>query len=63
MAIFFEIPSWDGPVAGVTSLEDLHKDARGHVDRTREVASIPIDVISTGPQRDETITIRDTCPG
>ena len=58
-----EIPGWDGPTAGVTSLEDLPKGARAYVDRIEELVGTPIDIISTGPRREETIMVRDVFAG
>ena len=56
--IYEDIPGWDSPTAGVTRIEDLPSGARHYVDRLQELIGAPIDIISTGPQRDETITIR-----
>ena len=51
------IACWDTPTAGVRRLEDLPTNARAYVDRIQELIGRPIDVISTGPHRDETILI------
>ena len=53
-----EHSGWDSPTAGVTRLEDLPKEARSYVDRIEELVGLPIDIISTGPNRHETITVR-----
>ena len=53
-----ELPGWDTPTAGVRRLEDLATNARAYVDRIQELIGCPIDVISTGPHRDETILVR-----
>ena len=53
-----ELPGWDTPTAGVRRLEDLPTNARAYVDRIQELIGCPIDVISTGPHRDETILVR-----
>ena len=53
-----ELPGWDTPTAGVRRLEDLPTNARTYVDRIQELIGCPIDVISTGPHRDETILVR-----
>ncbi|MBM3932877.1 MAG: adenylosuccinate synthase [SAR202 cluster bacterium] len=50
---------WDTPTAGARRLEDLPKNARRYVDRLEELVGVPIDVISTGPHRDETVMVRD----
>ena len=53
-----EIAGWDTPTAGVRRLEDLPTNARAYVDRIQELIGCQIDVISTGPHRDETILIK-----
>ena len=53
-----EMPGWDTPTAGVRRLEDLPANARAYVDRVQDLIGCPIDVISTGPHRDETILVR-----
>ena len=57
--VYEDIPGWDRPTAGTTRLEDLPKGARSYVDRIQELVGRPIDIISTGPHRDETITVRE----
>lgn len=53
-----EMPGWDTPTAGVRNLDDLPANARAYVDRIQEMIGCSIDVISTGPHRDETIQVR-----
>ena len=57
--IYEEFPGWDAPTAGVTSIGDLPKGARAYVDRIQELVGTPIDIISIGPHRDDTIMVRD----
>jgi adenylosuccinate synthase len=49
---------WDSPTAGVTDIKDMPRGARLYIDRLQELIGIPIDIISTGPHRHETITVR-----
>jgi len=56
--IYEDIPGWDSPTAGVTNVEELPKGARVYVDRLEEMVGRPIDIISTGPYRHETIVVR-----
>lgn len=56
--IYEELPGWDSPTASVTRLGDLPKEARAYVDRLQDLIGCTIDVISTGPHRHETITVR-----
>ena len=56
--IYEDIPGWDSPTAGVTEMEELPKGANSYVERIQELVGCPIDIISTGPHRHETITVR-----
>ena len=56
--IFEEFPGWTGTTFGVKRLEDLPAEARAYLDRMSEVCGVPVDMISTGPDRDETIVLR-----
>ena len=56
--VFEEMPGWDTPTASVRRYEDLPREARDYVERIQELIGCPIDVISTGPHRDETVMVR-----
>ncbi len=56
--VFEEMPGWDRPTASVRRYEDLPREARDYVERIQELIGCPIDVISTGPHRDETVMVR-----
>ena len=56
--VFEEMPGWDRPTASVRQYEDLPREARDYVERIQELIGCPIDVISTGPHRDETVMVR-----
>ena len=56
--VYEELAGWDKPTAGMRRFEDLPPKARAYVDRIQELIGCPIDVISTGPHRDETILVR-----
>ena len=56
--VFEEMPGWDHPTASVRRYEDLPREARDYVERIQELIGCPIDVISTGPHRDETVMVR-----
>ena len=55
--VYEELPGWDIPTAGMSDLNKLPKNARHYVDRIQDIIGAPIDIISTGPHRDETITV------
>tara|TARA_B100001123_G_scaffold362738_1_gene420084 strand:+ start:56 stop:1354 length:1299 start_codon:yes stop_codon:yes gene_type:complete len=58
--IYEEIPGWDGSTASTTNVKDLPQGAKLYVNRIEELIGVPIDIISTGPRREETIIIRST---
>ena len=56
--IYEDLPGWKESTFGVNVLEKLPENARNYLKRIEEVCAVPIDVISTGPDRDETIVLR-----
>jgi adenylosuccinate synthase len=55
--VYEEFKGWDTPTAGLSDISKLPVTARAYVDRLQELIGCPIDIISTGPHRDETITL------
>ncbi|MFM2006055.1 MAG: hypothetical protein RLZZ09_1710 [Pseudomonadota bacterium] len=53
-----EMPGWTESTAGVTSLAGLPQAARDYIDRIEQLVGVPIDILSTGPDRNETIVLR-----
>jgi adenylosuccinate synthase len=56
--VYEELPGWSGSTAGITAFEQLPEAARSYLKRIEELAGVPVDIISTGPDRDETIILR-----
>ncbi|MEH6459518.1 adenylosuccinate synthase [Chitinimonas sp. JJ19] len=56
--IYEELPGWSESTFGVKRYEDLPLNARNYLKRIEEVTGAPIDIISTGPDREETIVQR-----
>lgn len=56
--IYEEMPGWTESTVGVQKLEDLPENARAYIRRIEALVGCPIDIISTGPDRDETIVLR-----
>jgi len=56
--IYEEMPGWAESTVGVQSLEGLPHNARAYIDRIQALVGVPIDMISTGPDREETIVLR-----
>jgi adenylosuccinate synthase len=56
--IYKELLGWDKATAGLTQWEDLPDLAKKYIKFLEESMDCPIDLISTGPHRDETIVVR-----
>ncbi|MCH8117834.1 MAG: adenylosuccinate synthase [Proteobacteria bacterium] len=53
--IYEELPGWRSSTVGATRFEDFPKNARAYLGRIEELAGVPIDIVSTGPDREQTI--------
>jgi adenylosuccinate synthase len=53
--IYESLPGWTESTFGVKRWEDLPANARAYLDRLEALCEVPIAIISTGPERDETI--------
>ena len=51
-------PGWHSSTRKLRKLEDLPNGARAYVDRLEELVGVPVDIISTGPHRDQTIMVK-----
>ncbi len=56
--VYVEMPGWTESTVGVKRLEDLPPNARDYLNRIEEVVGAPVDIVSTGPERDETIILK-----
>src|SRR5690625_2716202 len=54
-----ELPGWSESTVGVTEYDKLPVNARRYLERIAELCDVPIDMVSTGPDRNETIVLRD----
>lgn len=58
--VFEELPGWTESTAGVTEYDKLPVNARRYLERIAEVCDVAIDMISTGPDRMETIMLNQS---
>jgi len=58
--IYEEMPGWRESTVGITEYEGLPSNARKYLERLQALVEVPIDMISTGPDRDQTIILRPT---
>ena len=56
--VYESMPGWDQSTFGVKSMEALPEAARNYIARIEELTGAPVDIVSTGPDRNETITLR-----
>ncbi len=56
--VYEEMPGWKESTIGVTSYDALPVNARNYLERLQALAGVPIDIISTGPDREQTIVLR-----
>ena len=56
--VYIEVPGWKESTAGAKSVDDLPQAARDYLNKVEELCETPIDIISTGPDRAETIVAR-----
>ncbi len=61
--IYETFPGWEGTTFGVTSWDALPANARAYLLRVQEFIGTPIDMVSTGPDRDHTILLRHPYKG
>jgi len=53
------LQGWSESTVGITSYDDLPENAKIYIKRIEELIGCPVDIISTGPDREETIVLRD----
>jgi adenylosuccinate synthase len=57
--IIEEMPGWQESTAGIRALDDLPANARAYIKRLEEATGVNVDIISTGPDRQDTIVIQN----
>lgn len=57
--IYETLPGWEGNTKGVTDMKLLPENAKKYLQRIEALTGLPIDILSTGPERNETIIIRN----
>ncbi len=57
--IYEEVPGWHENTAGIRAIADLPPAARAYVEKVQELIEVPIDLLSTSPEREDTILLKD----
>lgn len=56
--IYETVPGWSENTFGVKTWDGLPKNAQNYLKRLEALCGVPVDIVSTGPERDETIVLR-----
>ena len=57
--LYEDVPGWSESTAGIRRYADLPVNAKNYLKRVEEMVNAPIDIISTGPDRAETIVLNN----
>ena len=57
--VYEELPGWSESTVDAESFEALPANAQAYIKFIEEKVGVPVDIISTGPDRNETIVLRD----
>jgi adenylosuccinate synthase len=53
--VYETLPGWHEPITGVRKVEDLPLNAQRYIARIAQLADVPVNVISVGPERDQLV--------
>ncbi len=56
--IYEEMPGWKESTVGIKDFKQLPEQAQNYLKRLETICEVPVDMISTGPGREETIVLR-----
>ncbi|MEL6869891.1 MAG: adenylosuccinate synthase [Pseudomonadota bacterium] len=57
--VYEDMPGWQSNTVGITQYDQLPQRARDYLARIADIVKTPIDIVSTGPGREQTIVHRD----
>ena len=60
--VYETLAGWQEDITGVRKLDDLPTNARLYLDRIMELIGVPIELVSVGPERDQTIRVARGVP-
>jgi adenylosuccinate synthase len=58
-AVIEEMPGWSGATAGVTDFAQLPENAKAYIARIEQLVGVKVTILSTGPERNETIVLEN----
>ncbi len=56
--VYVDMPGWKTSTVGVTEYKELPENARAYLKKIEELMGVPVDMISTGPDRTQTIVLK-----
>ena len=56
--VYETVPGWTDNTFGVKTWDGLPQNAQNYLKRLEMLCGVPVDIVSTGPERDETIVLR-----
>ena len=57
--VYEDLSGWQESTLGAQSIDDLPDNARAYIQTVEQAVGAPIDIVSTGPDRNETIVLND----
>ena len=57
--IYIQMPGWKSSTIGTHSFDDLPIQAQDYIKKIEELSQLPVDILSTGPDRDETLILKN----
>ena len=57
--IYIEMPGWKRSTIGTHSFEGLPLEAQNYIRKIEDLSQLPVDILSTGPDRDETLILQN----
>ncbi len=57
--VYEELPGWQSSTVGCRDYDELPLNARRYIETVAEAIGAPIDIVSTGPDRDHTMVLND----
>jgi adenylosuccinate synthase len=61
--VYETLPGWKSDISGMRSLDEFPQQARSYLERIEALTETPVDIISVGPGREETIIIKNILAG
>ena len=58
--VYETLPGWKSSTLGITELDDLPTSARAYVDFLSDKIGVEIGLVSTGPERSQTIVVKNS---